>query len=237
MKSPYDLNNEKRTFVHGHPLATAAAPGFISGDEKTKLAGIAEAATANMADSALLDRANHTGAQAISTVTGLQTELNNRQLADATLTAVAGASTVANSFIYFTATDVAAVSTITTFGRSLVDDVDSAAARTTLGLGTAATQASTAFQAADATLTAIAGVTTAADRFIYFTGVDTATFSTVTAFGRSLIDDTDAAAARTTLGLDTAATQPASAFQAAITQSTTAPPSPAVGDLWIDLSS
>jgi len=44
----------------------------------TKLNGIAEAATANDTDANLLDRANHTGTQAISTVTSLQTELNAR---------------------------------------------------------------------------------------------------------------------------------------------------------------
>lgn len=44
--------------------------------EKTKLAGIAAGATANSADAILLARANHTGTQAISTVSGLQTALD-----------------------------------------------------------------------------------------------------------------------------------------------------------------
>lgn len=56
-------------------------------------------------------------------------------------------------------------------------------------------------QPIDATLTALAGVTTAADKIIYATGVDTFTTGTLTAFGRSLIDDVDAATARTTLGI------------------------------------
>lgn len=47
--------------------------------EKNKLAGIATGATANSADATLLDRANHTGSQAISTVTGLQTALDAKQ--------------------------------------------------------------------------------------------------------------------------------------------------------------
>lgn len=47
-----------------------------SSAEKTKLAGIASGATANSADATLLARANHTGEQAISTVTGLQTALD-----------------------------------------------------------------------------------------------------------------------------------------------------------------
>ena len=46
--------------------------------EKNKLAGIAIGATANSTDAILLDRANHTGTQAISTVTGLQTALDGK---------------------------------------------------------------------------------------------------------------------------------------------------------------
>ena len=47
--------------------------------EKSKLAGIAEGATANQTDAFLLNRANHTGSQAISTVTGLQDALDSKQ--------------------------------------------------------------------------------------------------------------------------------------------------------------
>lgn len=46
--------------------------------EKTKLAGVATGATANSTDAFLLSRANHTGTQAISTVTGLQTALDGK---------------------------------------------------------------------------------------------------------------------------------------------------------------
>lgn len=62
-------------------------------------------------------------------------------------------------------------------------------------------------QPLDATLTALAGVSTVADRLIYATGSDTFTTTTFTSFGRSLVDDADASAARTTLGLGTIATQ------------------------------
>lgn len=64
-------------------------------------------------------------------------------------------------------------------------------------------------QPLDATLTALAGVTTAANQLIYATGSDTFTTTSLTAFGRSLIDDADAATARTTLGLGTISTQDA----------------------------
>lgn len=65
-------------------------------------------------------------------------------------------------------------------------------------------------QALDATLTALAGVTTSANTVIYATGVDTFTTTSFTAFGRSLVDDADAATGRTTLGLGTMSTQNAS---------------------------
>lgn len=51
---------------------------IMTAAERTKLAGIADAATANASDAALRDRATHTGTQAISTVTGLQTALDGK---------------------------------------------------------------------------------------------------------------------------------------------------------------
>ncbi len=141
---------------------------------------------------------------------------------------------------------------LTAAGRALLDDADAAAQRTTLGLGTIATQdastvaitggtitggtitgitdlavadggtgasdAGTArtnlgvaigtnVQAYDAGLQSISGLTTSADQTVYTTASDTYATTSLTSFGRSLIDDADAATARTTLGLGTLATQ------------------------------
>ena len=49
--------------------------------ERVKLANIAEQATQNAADDQLRDRSTHTGAQAISTITGLETALAGKQAA------------------------------------------------------------------------------------------------------------------------------------------------------------
>jgi hypothetical protein len=65
-------------------------------------------------------------------------------------------------------------------------------------------------QPKDATLTALAGVATAADRLIYATGSDAFAVTVFTAFARTLLDDANASAARSTLGLGSIATQDAS---------------------------
>lgn len=57
-------------------LAESATVKYFTSSEKSKLSGVATGATANDTDSNLKSRANHTGTQAISTVTSLQTTLD-----------------------------------------------------------------------------------------------------------------------------------------------------------------
>jgi hypothetical protein len=127
----------------------------------------------------------------------------------------------------------------TAAGRALLDDADASAQRTTLGLGTLATQSGTfsgtssGTNTGDQTITLTNDVTgsgtgsfaatiandavtyakiqnvTATDRLLGRSSVGAGDIEeiTCTAAGRALIDDANAAAQRTTLGLGTLATQ------------------------------
>lgn len=107
---------------------------------------------------------------------------------------------------------------LTAAGLALLDDANAAAQRATLGsttvgdavfIATNAAAARTAIgavigtdvQAYDGELSAIAGLTSAANKLPYFTGSGTAAVADFTAAGRALVDDADAVAQRATLGL------------------------------------
>lgn len=81
------------------------------------------------------------GAVASTTVQAAINELDSeKQPLDATLTGLAGVSTSADQLIYSTGSDTFAMSGLTSYARSILDDADATTARGTLGLGTIATQ-------------------------------------------------------------------------------------------------
>jgi hypothetical protein len=128
--------------------------------------------------------------------------ITDAQPLDATLTALAGVTTSANKLIYASGSDTFLTTDLTAAGRNLLDDTDSSAMRTTLGLAIG-----TDVQAYNAALASIAGLSTVADRMIYTTASNTYATATLTSFARNLLDDADNTTARNTLGLGSIATQ------------------------------
>jgi hypothetical protein len=78
-----------------------------------------------------------------SGVTNLVTDLGNKQPLDGELTAIAALTSAADKLPYFTGSGTAGLADLTAAGRALLDDADATAQRTTLGLGTLATQSGT----------------------------------------------------------------------------------------------
>lgn len=145
------------------------------------------------------------GGTGASTASGARTNLglaigSDVQAFHANLAALAGLALIADRLPYANGTGTLALATFTAFARTLLDDNNATTARATLGL-----TIGTHVQAYDAELAALAGLTSAANKLPYFTGSGTASLADLTAFARTLLDDADASAARTTLGLGTAA--------------------------------
>lgn len=89
------------------------------------------------------------------------------QAYDAGLQSISGLTTAADTMIYTTALDVYATTSLTSYARTLLDDADAGTARTTLGLGTIATQAANSVDIDGGAIdgTAIGATTASTGRF------------------------------------------------------------------------
>jgi hypothetical protein len=119
---------------------------------------------------------------------------SEKQPIDAGLTSISGLTTVADRMIYTTASDTYAVATITSAGRAILDDADATAQRSTLGLGSIATQASSSVSITGGSIVGLTnlGLATYTELTIS-TGEVTATqvFHTLDSEGDASTDDLD----------------------------------------------
>lgn len=142
------------------------------------------------------------GGTGATSASGARTALGV-QAAHAALTSISGLATVANRMLYATAENVYATTALTPFARTILDDADATTVRETIGANDAAnlTSGMVANERLAAPLSSIAGLATVADKVLYTTDADSYATTTLTAFGRSILDDADAATALTTLGV------------------------------------
>jgi hypothetical protein len=133
------------------------------------------------------------------------------QAFDADLTSIASLTSAADVMIYATGAGTWATTPLTSVARTLLDDTTLAAMRTTLGVAIGSD-----VQAFDTDLAAIAALVSAANKMPYATGAGTWALADITSTARTLLDDASTSAMRTTLGLGTAATTPATDYAPAV---------------------
>jgi hypothetical protein len=181
------IENDAVTFAKIQQVASGVLLGRVSAGS-----GNVESITLTEAGRALLDDAD---ASAQRTTLGLDT----MAVQAASGVAITGGTAVLSSgTISYATINAGVISGITDLAVADGGTGASTAsgARTNLGLAIG-----TDVQAYDAALASIAGLTTASGQLIYTTASDTYETTTITAAGRAILDDADASAQRTTLGL------------------------------------
>lgn len=193
-----------------HAAATTSVAGFMSSVDKAKLDGIASGATANVGTVTSISVTVPTGLSvtpasiatsgtfAITYAAGYQgyTTAEATKLSGITAGADPTGSTINGATAKTTPVDADTMAIIDSAASNALKKVTWANIKATLK-----TYFDTLYQPLAAKLTALAGQTWAADQITYQTSSSAVSTTALTSFGRSLIDDADAAAARTTLGL------------------------------------
>ncbi|MEW9598032.1 tail fiber protein [Escherichia coli] len=197
VKAAYDLANGKYTAQD----ATTARKGIIQLSSATNSTSETLAATPK-AVKAVMDETNKKAPLNSPALTGTPTTptapkgTNNTQIASTAYVMAAIAALVDSS--------PDALNTLNELAAALGNDPNFA---------TTMTKALAGKQPKDATLTALAGLATAADRFPYFTGNDVASLATLTKVGRDILAKSTVAAVIEYLGLQETVNQASGALQ------------------------
>ena len=197
VKAAYDLANAKYTAQD----ATTAQKGIVQLSSATNSTSETLAATSK-AVKAVMDETNKKAPLNSPALTGTPTTptarqgTNNTQIASTAFVMAAIAALVDSS--------PDALNTLNELAAALGNDPNFA---------TTMTNALAGKQPKDATLTALAGLATAADRFPYFTGNDVASLATLTEVGRDILAKSTVAAVIEYLGLQETVNQASGALQ------------------------
>ncbi|EFI5886385.1 phage tail protein, partial [Escherichia coli] len=197
VKAAYDLANAKYTAQD----ATTAQKGIVQLSSATNSTSETLAATSK-AVKAVMDETNKKAPLNSPALTGTPTTptarqgTNNTQIASTAFVMAAIAALVDSS--------PDALNTLNELAAALGNDPNFA---------TTMTNALASKQPKDATLTALAGLATAADRFPYFTGNDVASLATLTKVGRDILAKSTVAAVIEYLGLQETVNQASGALQ------------------------